>query len=220
MITNLTSAALKDLVSHLKSNPDFLSLSEEDRAQKAPAYAAMVKGLNADTLLEDLMTTVKVLKGSAMASESHIVKSLGQFFVRDFPAIFDQLGSEFFTAKPEAQSQKLNELLPENAYFYSALKQVLMVDSAQEISEQVVQFLTEVFNTPRILVQSPVECDLETKTSIRKHYQQEYPQSFVAFSVNPQLIGGIRFFVDGSVVDHSWFGRIADIRRLHTLVSA
>ncbi len=219
MIKTLTSAALKDLVSFLKANSDFMSMNEEQRAQKAPAIAAMVQGMNAEELLNDLKITVKVIKGSALAADSKIVQSIGRYFVKDFPKAFDELTSIFYSSSAAQQVQKLEELFSEKAEFFKALKQVLAVESPQEVTEHVIHFLTEVFSSPRILVQSPLECELETKTSIRAHYIKEYPQSFVAFSVNPQLIGGIRFFVDGDVVDHSWFARIGDIRKLRHLVS-
>lgn len=219
MITTLTTAALKDLVSYLKEHPDFMSLQQEERAQKAPAISSMVQGMDEAALLEDLKTTVKVIKGSSLAVESQIAQALGRYFVIDFPEIFDQLSGAFHTDTAEKQMARLDELFPEKASFFTSLKQVLMVESPQEMSEYIIQYLTEVFSSPRILVQSPVDCTLETKSSIRNHYRKEYPQSFVAFSVNPQLIGGIRFFVDGDVVDHSWFARIGDIRKLRHLVS-
>jgi F0F1-type ATP synthase delta subunit len=219
MIKTLTSAALKDLVSYLKSNPDFMGMSEEQRAQKAPAMASMVQSMDDAALLEDLKMTVKVIKGAALAADSKISQAMGRYFVIDFPKAFDQMTTEFYSLSAEQQMQKLDELFPEKAEYFRALKQILMVESPQEITEYIVQFLTDVFSSPRILVQSPMECELETKTSIRSHYAKEYPQSFVAFSVNPQLIGGIRFFVDGDVVDHSWFARIGDIRRLRDVVS-
>ncbi|MDZ4217285.1 MAG: hypothetical protein U1C97_03135, partial [Candidatus Gracilibacteria bacterium] len=66
--------------------------------------------------------------------------------------------------------------------------------------------------------QSPIECDRETKDAIRRHFGLKLPKSFVAFSINAQLIGGIRFFIDGKVVDRSWFSRIQAIHRLKELV--
>lgn len=217
MFHSLTVAILKDLITVLKKEKGFMGLSEDQRTAKAPAVAALVKGMNEEQLLEDIKTTVKVIKGSAMAKESQIAQALGRYFTTDFPQVFDQLGNAFFHAP---QAERLQEVFPEQAAFYNTLKQVLMVESAQELTEQIVQYLSDVFQSPRILVQSPVECDQETKTAIRAHYFKEYPQSFVAFSVNPQLIGGIRFFVDGQVVDHSWFARIGEIRKLRDLVTS
>lgn len=209
MIKTLASSFVKDFVLHLKEN--------KGEATQHPLFGSL-KGMSGSELLDDLKNTVEYLKGSLPASESKIMKAMGNYFTDSFPAVFDQLNTDFFALSSEAQPTRLKELLPGNEHFFHILRSELLVQSPQEIEQEILQFLRNVFEAPLIVAQSPVECQLEVKKQIRDHFKAQHAHAFVVFQVNPQLIGGIRFFVNGKVQDHSWFGRIATIRQLHHLV--
>ncbi|MDF2378686.1 MAG: F0F1 ATP synthase subunit delta [Candidatus Gracilibacteria bacterium] len=219
MITDLTAAALYDLVGVLKQHPDFLQKSEDEKAT-FPAVAGMLKDISTqDELLEALAGASAFLKGSESGVGNPLLQAMARFFTLDFPTLFDQLDKSFYYSTRADQEKTLNDMIPEKSAFYDALKNHLLVGSPQELTESIIEFLQNIYESPRLLVQSSTECDRATKTEIRGHFAQQYAQSIVQFSVNTQLIGGIRFFVDGQVDDHSWFGRIQDIKRLETLVS-
>lgn len=218
MIHTLTAALIKDIISFLKKEKDFLKLSAEEQEKKAPSISAVLAGMNEEEFVNDLEITVKVLRDSANMSESKIIHSITEYFLKDFPQIFDELDSQFYRLAESGQEQKLRQLLPEQGRFFAALRNVLLVQSSQELTESLVAVLNKIYESPRILIQSPVECSRETKTAIRQHFAEKYPQSFVAFSINAQLIGGTRFFIDGKVEDRSWFSKIQAIHRLSELV--
>jgi len=218
MISDLTSALIKDTIAFLKQEKGFLSLSADQRQQKAPAYAALLDGMSESDFVNDLERTLKVLKGSLAARDSRLMQSLGRYFCKDFPAVFDQLDRDFYRLPDADQASKIEALLPEKERFFGVLRHYVSLYSPQEMTETIIGFLADIANSPRILVQSPVECDRETKTGIRQHFAQDHSTSFVAFSVNPQLIGGIRFFVDGKVDDHSWFSKIQSLNRLKAVL--
>lgn len=219
MISDLTSALIKDTIAFLKKEKGFLSLSAEQRKQKSKAFAALLSDMSEADFVNDLERTLKVLKGALPAKESRLMQALGRYFSIDFPAVFDQLDRNFYQLSQKDQQDKIAQLLPEEANFFAVLRRYLVLYSPQEMTETIITFLADVTDSPRLLVQSPVECDRETKTAIRQYFAQAHPNSFVAFSVNPQLIGGIRFFVDGKVEDHSWFSKIEQIHKLSALVS-
>lgn len=219
MIKELTAAALHDLIGVLKQHPDFFQKSAEEKAQ-FPAVSAMLKDISSEVeLLEAMSGVMGYLKGTENGTGNVLLVAVAHYFAIDFPAVFDNLDKVYYGSSWEEQKEKLDELLPEKGLFYDTLKSYLLVESPQDLTESIIVFLQDICNSPRLLVQSSAECDSTTKTEIRGHFAKKYPQSFVQFRVNSQLIGGIRFFVDGEVDDHSWFGRIQDIKRLETLVS-
>jgi len=219
MTTSLLSALTKDVLSLLKKEQGFFGLSDDQRRQKAPALSAYLGKMSEEEFVNDLEVTIKAIRGEGKLADSEMAKALSRYFLKDFPAVFDQLDREFYAMSEKDQQDKLDQCFPEQAAFYEELKYQLSVMSVQEITESIVNLLTELYDSPRVLVQSPVECDQETKKQIREHFAKEQAQSFVAFSVNAQLIGGIRFFVDGKVQDLSWFSKIQHIKQLSELVS-
>ena len=124
------------------------------------------------------------------------------------------MNRDFYELPDAEQRDRLLKFFPQKSVFFSTLRSTLLIRSSQEITEDIVFFLREFLLSPRLIVQSPLECDLKTKHDIRAYLAKSYPKSFVSFSVNKQLIGGIRFFVDGKVDDLSWFSRI---QALHSL---
>ena len=219
MTSELLSALTKDVLHLLKKEQGFFGLSEDQRRQKAPALSQYLGKMSQEDFVQDLELTLKALRGGAKLADSRMAQALAGYFLKDFPAVFDQLDRRFYALSEKEQQAKLQELLPEKAVFFSSLRYLLQVLSVQEVTENIVNLLTELFDSPRIVVQSPVECDRETKQQVRAYFADQHPQSFVAFSVNAQLIGGIRFFVNGKVQDLSWFSKIQHIKQLSQLVS-
>ena len=214
MIHPLIISLLKDVSAALKKQPD--ALKNPDAL--SPVLAAVLKGMSEQDLLEALKQAVLSLQGNGTAQGNKLLTALNDYFVAELSSSFDQLGSVYFQADAKEQRSQLEKLFPGSGSFETSLRAQIFSSSPQEFSEHLISFGNEVASAPRVLVQSPADCDQETKKAIRAHFLQQYPHSFVSFQVNVQLIGGIRFFVDGKVSDHSWFSRIQSIRKLKTLV--
>src|SRR5690606_26098300 len=202
MILSLTTSYLKDLLFLLKKQKDFFSLPPEKKRELAEhqlgskALADYLVNVSEAELVEDLRIAFKKLKGSLEKEQkSRIVQAVSDYFVREFPVPFDQLDKSFYGLSSSDQLQHLEKLFSQKNDFFGSLVEMASVKSPQEIGEEIVQFLRDEYASPRIVIQSPSECDLATKAEIRTHFQQEYPLSFVTFHINSQLIGGIRFFV-------------------------
>lgn len=63
-------------------------------------------------------------------------------------------------------------------------------------------------NVPYILVQTPISLSEDQKTEIVNDLKAQYPLSPVTFSVNKNLIGGLRVLIDGKAKDYSWLSII------------
>ena len=213
MIESFISSLIQDILMLLRPQKDFFGLDKVKRAQIAEDYsgskvlADYLSHVSEAAFVDDLHTALKEKKGP-------LVQLLADYFLREFPLVFDQLNSQFYRLSGPERKKFAESLFPKNTAFTSTAQEYLLLMSYQEISENIVVFLKECYDSPRIMVQSPLETDSKTKTEIRQYFSKTFPRSFVTFSINSQLIGGIRFFVDGKVDDLSWFSKIQAIRSL------
>ena len=211
MIEELLQSLAVDVLRVLKGKEEI-----DDKTMGSTALAKPLQAMNPDQLVDQFALLLKTLKEEMPFSKNAFTDALGSFFLQEFSVPFDQMGSHFFHQKLSVQESMLKKYFPFSSYFFDHLRSHLLFASQQDITETIVQYTSSLYGSPRILVQSPVECEVHLKHSIRQHFLQFYSQSFLAFHVNTQLIGGIRFFVDGTVQDFSWFSHI---QALHSFSS-
>jgi F0F1-type ATP synthase delta subunit len=220
MMQSLFTSYIQDLLLFLKQEKGFFQQDADKRqssAQKHFGFSSVAEYLSKASeasFVDDLKDALKLLKENPDVEKKHLAESFARYFLDEFPKAFDQLNASFYRSSEAHQKSKLLELFQGNTTFFRQLRDILHVNSVQETSEDIVAFLKELFDSPRIIVQSPLECDEKTKAEVRAHFHAQYPKSFVVFHVNSQLIGGIRFFVDGKVNDHSWFSKVQAIQQL------
>lgn len=180
------------------------------------SLAKSFQGVSPPEVIRELECLLKMLRKEIPLSGNVFTNALGCYFLHEFWQSFDQMDSHFFHKKLPEQRRILEGNFPHPSLFFEQLRSHLLFNSSQDITETIIQYASSLYRSPRILVQSPVECDLHLKNRIRQHFLQSSSQSFLAFQVNTQLIGGIRFFVDGTVQDLSWFSHI---QALHSFSS-
>lgn len=221
MTADLTASLIKDLLVFLKGNKDFFANPNHAQAMNAlgaESFVSYLSGTTAEKFIDDLQFTVKALKGDPKAkkADSAIIKALADYFLKDFANPFDRLDKSYQTMSFDEQTETLAKIFPVKSNFFSTLRTYIFKFSPQEMTDLVVSFLIDLLESPRIVVQSPIEADQKTKASVREYFSRTHPKSFVAFSINSQLIGGIRFIVDGKVEDMSWFSKIQNFHKLYT----
>lgn len=224
MIEILTSALIEDLLLFLKGHRDFFSLDQKKRlalAEKAfgdHSLSSYLAGASEDGFVKDLTSALRFLKSQPDDHRSGILTALASSLLSDFTAKFDQIGRAFFALADADKKVFLTKLFPHQNHFHQSLTDYLAVYSPAEIAETIIVFLRGLYGqeSSRIIIQSPLECEESTKAEIRKYFSKSHPKSFVTFNVNLQLIGGIRFFVDGKVDDLSWFSKV---QQLHALAA-
>ncbi len=187
--------------------------------EKEKAFFSKLGIFSQEEALKDLPALLEFLRRGVVTKHAHFTNALAKYFLEDFTLRFDQLDQAFYALHYEEQQKKLETLFPESTTFFSELKRQLLFSSPQEITEKIASFLRQLSPTPLIVIQSPVFLDAAFKKQIRAEMQKTHPRSFVSFQVNAQLMGGLRVFLDGQVIDNSWFSRVQKIRQLPTLVS-
>jgi len=227
MIKTLTTSLIKDLLLVLKNEKGFYELSQEKKqhlSHEKLTYDSLVEyicSLSATEFVHDLEKTLKNLRNmdDIKTKKSIMLKTLTNFFLNDFPDKFDHLNKDYHLLGDKERHEKLKNVFPGKSNFVKSLREYLLLFSVQEMSEYLVDFIRQVYSSPIIIVQSPIECKTSIKKSIREHFAGKHPHSFLIFSINSQLIGGIRFIVDGKVKDYSWFSRIQSLHQLSNIIN-
>lgn len=210
MMSQLISALIKDLLLLLSKEPQFF----KNKIHKAEGLLKFLSGTSERAFIEDMRGALLFLRDGIVTKENAILKAISDYLIHDFPAVFDRLDSAFYRLPLKDQKQQITQLIPGKEYFFEVVRSLLLIFSSQEVTEHITAWTTVSSGSPEILVQSPLECDLATKQEIRTAFLKRYPKSFVSFHVSRQLIGGIRFFIDGKVQDYSWFSQLQKIRNL------
>jgi hypothetical protein len=205
MIDELLSMLMADILSLLREEKGFFTMLKGKRealsANALPfkSFAQYLANTNEANFIEDLRLCFVVRKSGVTKTPGGLIMSLQRFFVEEFPERGD---------------------IPQTSRFCKTLQRAVSRFSSQEMTEEIQSFLERFFNAPRILVQSPISCDVKTQREIRQYFSKTHPESFPVFSINNQLIGGIRFFINGKVQDFTWFSKVQKIRNLAKYVTA
>jgi len=216
MLKTVGASALKDIVGVLKKNEAFFSGASGERKktifQYLPDYPApfvsYLSAVSESDFLSDLEEYLKALDGLPASADSGFLNALIHFISHELGGRLDQLDSEFFFSDYSARQAHLKKQLPREDFLSNALLQLFLESTYQELSTSAHDTINELIQIPTIVVQSPVELDSKQRKAMRESFLSSHSNSFVEYQINPQLIGGMRVFVQGEVVDHSWLGKV------------
>lgn len=222
MIPFLFLSLLKELLRLLKAHPGFMSLDTDQRRLvfsshlPAPLPQYMAEG-NDRQLLSDIRLAVQTLRdGEAYRGDKGgLVRAFCEFLALGLGDVLDQLRKDFYLMDQRERQATLMKTLGFKGSFGDALTDLIVSESFQEVNAEVTDFLRRTLGASTVVVQSPTPLSTDLKKEIRKSYAQLHKDSFVEFSITPQLIGGLRVFVDGKVEDRSWYGEVQRIATLH-----
>ncbi len=228
MLKDVGVAALKDFIGFLKKEKDFFSLNEKDRQELfqkhfTEAYPVIFvtyfSKVTEDNFLKEIKQALAVFDRSAYAdSKNEFINVLAYYISTDFSRQFDQLNiSFFFEALPE-RLKVLENFFPGQSALHQAVRDFVVGSTYQEVGAMANEGLSYIKEVPSIVIQTPVELDSELRLPIRSYILEKYPFSFAEFQVNPQIIGGMRIFAGGKIMDHSWMGKIQAIANLNSVI--
>lgn len=209
----LIIAYIKDLMTFLNLHRDFF---KETRQKRQDILKPVFEHESLFLLFLDFSEKdfFHALREAVIGKPNLFFDAISSYFLKDFPQPFDQLNRAFYQASLAEQKTMVKKKFPKDSSFFDVLRNQLLLLSHQEFTDMILQWLDQLYQSPIILIQSPLECDLSLKTSIRSLFSKTRSKSFVAFHVSRQLIGGIRCFINGKVSDFSWFSQIQKIRQL------
>jgi F0F1-type ATP synthase delta subunit len=168
--------------------------------------------------MKDLRLVFQVINGTDLMSlnlkNSGFFKATLRFFAENFASKLDALGSSFYLLPYEERKKKAEQLIDSQSHTASALRDMIVTNSYQEVAEALEQLSKVVADGATIVVQAPRDIDVELKKEMREKLAHDFPLSFPVFQINRQLIGGFRVFINGQSHDFSWFSQVQKLTSL------
>jgi F0F1-type ATP synthase delta subunit len=221
MFKSLLTALAYEMVQFVGQDPKFFGKDEAARAglmkdlklpkpfQKYLLQVSEGDFLNDLTRITDYATDGVETK----LNDNGFFTALLEFLTGSFATRLDVMNESH--SLDEADRKAMAEkMIPSQSPIAKALKTMLLRYSYQELSSEINHLAKLVCDSPLIIVQSPREIDLTLKKEIRQKLASEHPQALPVFQVNRKLIGGLRVFKSGKVVDHSWISRVLRLQEL------
>ena len=214
MFSQLLTAILRELVQFLNQN----SASFAAEGLKLPKpFQDYLKNAEEKIFLKDVgvvVTFINTPKETSIHGNAFF-KAFVEFLTGPF-AMRVEIINESSTYNEEDRRTVAQKLIPSDNGVGAALRHLLLGYSYQELASAIHDLCQKTIGAPYLVVQSPREVNLELKKEIREALTKEFPSSFPIFQINRNLIGGIRIFKGGAVLDRSWIGRVQHFTSLTT----
>lgn len=207
MFNNLLIALVQDVLRFLKEHEKFFELAESTRAEYIHnckyfphAIKDYLKELTEKHLYSDISEIIEYVSSETQkpAIKGGLVKAFAEFCIEVIPSDLDE---KHFTNDFTGAFGKHLEI------FYGSAVEKHILATVQE-------FISHIYKSSFIVIQSPLLLKTEQKQEMRKQLREKYKTSIPTFSVNKNLIGGLRVFIDGTTHDHSWISQINKITSL------
>lgn len=209
MIHEILTALLYDVLAKIKANVNFFSAPEGERKKLLivspflpESLVNYLSGVSETQFITDVQNLISFLNESSLTAgqlQGKLFLHLSDFCAKDLASYIDAGNLEIAT---------------EGAYG-EAIREALLRYSYQEATDSIDRFLRVIRNeTPVIVVQSARPVPGNVRSLIREELQKKYPHSIPVFSINTDLLGGIRLFVNGNVHDASWRSKINQLTSL------
>lgn len=194
------------------------SLKKAEEFKGPKVFKDYLAAVSEEDLLRDLRLVFQVINGTELSvlnlKESGFFKTTLKFFAENFASQLDALGSSFYLLPYEERKIKAEQLIESGSHTAAALRDLIVTNSYQEITEALELLSKSVADAGTIVVQAPREIAHELKKEMREKFAKEYPFSFPSFQINRQLIGGFRVFINGKSHDLSWFSQVQKLTSL------
>lgn len=171
-----------------------------------------------EATLEEISLVAKFVSSddSKYIKKSNLLRSGVEYLTQDFAQALNSLDRGFYALTYDERLKKVKEIWSVEKEVDKALEKLLVNFSYQEIVRNIQELLEVAYDSPFVVVQTPLEISTAKKTEMMEKISKEIKDPvIVQFQVNKAILGGMRVFVDGQVQDMSWMGRIEKIANLN-----
>lgn len=168
--------------------------------------------------LEEISMVAKFVSSddSKYIKNSELLRRGVEYLTQDFAKALNALNKDFYALSYDERMKKVGEIWSVDKEVDKALEKLLVNFSYQEIVRNIQELLEVAYESPFVVVQTPMEIEAVQKTEMMEKISKEIKEPvIVQFQVNKAILGGMRVFVDGQVQDMSWMGRIEKIANLN-----
>jgi hypothetical protein len=222
MLQSISSSVIKDFLNVLKEHKDFYAQSDDKKLQSIEStlkgkyttkFTSLFIKLDKKSFVLDMKATIDFIKGDH-AKPSELVNTITSFLTEDITNIIDQLDTEFFFIPEKERFKTLSKHFT-LSHLGKYMLEKISCSTYQELNEEIYTTLNNIKEIPVTLVQTPVELNADQKLQVRKHFLKENTYSFVEFQITPSLLGGIKVFQNGHIIDNSWRAKISSLNNMN-----
>jgi hypothetical protein len=223
MIQELLHALVQDVLMLLKEHPDFFSRSGSDRKEYSNTFSGAIgewlSTVEESAFLEGFKKLVHIVNFPDERSRDSgaFIEVFCRYLVVDLVELLDTRPDSFYLQSvPDRLSNIVSDVSADSA-FNKALLHVLSVFSLQELNTYIRNFLLQHVPEEKrslVLVQTAFAPSADMKRGVRQDFSKGLGFSFVQFSTNPTIIGGMRIMENGKLRDASWYGHISALKHI------
>ncbi len=217
MFKDFLSALVYEMLAFAAKNPERKE-SEMTNLRIPAVFKEYLAQAGENELAKDFKLIIQFLSDGDVKNlklkKSKFFKALVRFLTENLAGKLDKLPSEFYLLPQKKQEEVIDKLIASESLVARALKNLLVVNSYQEIASEITELARNIADAPYLVVQSPRGMDGELKTEIRGKLNADFESGFPIFQINKNLIGGLRVFANGHSHDYSWLSRISRISKL------
>ena len=223
MLGQIGLAYLKDIIGLMLKEKNFLEesavrrmdLIEKHYGKHYPeSLKKYMTNYSAEDFMKDVSVAVDAFEIGPEHSKNAFLEAIVDFVSTDFGYLLDRLESSFFFKSLDERREILKHLFPGQSDLSYVMQDIFNQNTYQALTRKASLLLSKLKEPYTIVVQTPVEMDSEKRKAIRQAFNEKHPYVFVEFQINPPIIGGMRVFENGKVVDHSWLAKVQAITQL------
>lgn len=136
---------------------------------------------------------------------------LFSFLTEDFNIFLNTVDESFFASSPRRRQQALDLLTEKHSTAIKITVKLFTTGSYHELSTRLYR-LAKAFGKPKLLIiQSATTPSTEQRDGMIHALTETYPQAIIQQRVSPELYGGMRLFLDGTLLDETWNGTLGKL---------
>ncbi len=217
MLGQIGLAYLKDIIGIMLKEKDFIDKSVEERKRLVyelygkhypESFVSYMESFSSEDFMDNVQMAIQSFEIDSEHKKNIFIDAILLFVSLEFGYRLDKLDSSFFFEDLNKRKEILKHLFPGDSDFSYTMRDIFIQNTYQELTYKACQLLSSVKDSYTIVVQTPIEISDEKRIMIRQFFNEKRDYVFVEFKINPQIIGGMRVFENGRVIDHSWLAKI------------
>lgn len=141
----------------------------------------------------------------------HVRDEIFSFLVEDLNTFINTVDDVFYTSSPSRRQAALDQLTEKQPLSIKLCTKLFANGRYTEVSMRLYR-LAKAFGKPKLLIaQSASALPADIRKDFVKAAITSYPGAIVQWRVSPELFGGMRLFLDGTLLDETWNGTLRQL---------
>jgi len=218
MIDKIILLCLSLLLKFLDENSDFFEGTKSDKKtflsdSSLPKFLELyLLEVKQDKFMSDLSDTTNFLNNGIVSSSNSLVKSISLFLSYSLAMKIDSLPWDFDLNPLEKRIEILSQTISGKTELGELLVDNIACSNLHVVNNQFKSLANNFSENKSVVIQSAKVLSPELKQKVREYFHGVDKFCYPIFSVQPNLLGGLRVIVDGNTVDSSYANMINNLK--------